>query len=139
MNDSVEGESPVLHVDRDGVLGPEAPLEDQGRDRLFELLLDRTIQWARTIERIEADLGDLGRCCIPDFELHVLRAEPLLEPSELDFRDRPDLRAVERLEHHDLDPSRLGQVIEGPEAEPKRAALALASPTAWALYDVAGA
>ena len=57
MNDAIESELAVLHVDRNHVLGPEPAFQEQFGDRVLDLLLDRALQRACAVARIEADVG----------------------------------------------------------------------------------
>src|SRR5881628_195560 len=77
--------------DADGVAGDEIAREDLLGERVLDLLLDRALERARTVDRIEADFGDYGERRGRHVELDVELGEPRLEALELDLRDLFDV------------------------------------------------
>jgi len=81
-------------------LGPTRP-STPARHRIFDLLLDRTLERPRTVNRIEARLRDFHQRRLAHGEHHVLRREPLSTVAT-GFWAIARMSLVERMEHDDL-------------------------------------
>ncbi len=56
-----EGQHHAVGVDHDGVAGAELAAEDAVRQRVLQLLLDRALERARAVHRVEADVAEQGQ------------------------------------------------------------------------------
>jgi hypothetical protein len=102
VNEATEAEFAVHKIDRDFVVGTKASLENQPCHRVFDVLLNSALEGARAVERIKAHLGHLVERSIGDRERHLSSRQALLEPSELDTSDVPNVIPGQRMEHHDF-------------------------------------
>src|SRR6185312_9094472 len=96
-----ESEFAVFGFDPDGVAADEFTREDLLRQRIFQLRLDRALQRARTVHRIETDVAEQNQRAVGNFEVDLALLQTLGEVIRLQARDLADLRLVERMEHHD--------------------------------------
>src|SRR5204863_8511115 len=76
--------------------------EDLFRERILDALLDRALERPRAVDRVETGLCELREGAVGDFEPHLELRQPLLEVTQLDLRDVPDVLLVQRVEHDDL-------------------------------------
>src|SRR5690242_4534665 len=99
----VERKLAVFGIDLDGVATDEFARQDLLRQRVFELRLDRALQRACAVHRIEADVAEQHQCAVGNLEIDLAFLQTLGEIVRLQPRDLADLRLVERMEHHDLE------------------------------------
>ena len=89
-----------IHLDRIAIAEPAG--QDRLRQRVLQLLLDRALERSRTVDRIEADVSEQLESLVAQFDADAALAQSLLQPAQLDPRDRLDLRLVQRVEDHDV-------------------------------------
>ncbi len=82
--------------------GRKRPSRIALRERVLDFRLDRALEGARAVDRVEADLGELAHRGVRDLEAEVHLREALLQRGELDARDLLDVLLAERVEHHHL-------------------------------------
>src|SRR5690348_13103551 len=93
---------PTGCVYSDGIPRLKLPFENLLRQRILELLLNRTLERPRAVHRIEADIAEQIQRLVAERQLQLPLRKPFREVVGLDPRDLPDLRLVERAEHDDL-------------------------------------
>jgi hypothetical protein len=92
-------------IDRDFIAGLETPLENKPGHRVLDHLLNGPLEGARSVERIEADLGDLVERLIGDRQPQIPVSQPSLEALKLDAGDIPDVLATQGVKNNDfIDP-----------------------------------
>ncbi len=72
------------------------------REQILDALLDRALERPRAVDRVETGLGELREGAVSNFEPHLELRQSLLEVTQLDLRDVPDVLLVQRVEHDDL-------------------------------------
>src|SRR6266550_9524576 len=85
-------------VDRDRVARVELALEEHLRERVRDLVLDRTREWTCPEVGVVADSGDVILRRVRDDERDLLRGELLAHAHELELDDLANLLPVEGLE-----------------------------------------
>src|ERR1700761_5778048 len=93
---------PTFGIHNDRISRLEAPFEYLLCQRILQLLLDRTLQGARTIHRIETDIAQKLQRLVADLHLQLALRQTLFEIHQLDLRNGLDLLLVQRTEHDQL-------------------------------------
>ena len=98
-------ESVIGDTDLDDVSGFELALEDRLRQRVFDLLLDGSLQWPCPINRIKTGIRKSVPRRIRKVNTHVALRQPIAQIPKLDVDDVANMLATQRVEYdHIVDP-----------------------------------
>ena len=100
------GKEPVVgtHVHADGIPLAHLAVDDQVGHVIHHLALDEALEWARTVDGVEAVEGKRLHCGRRELERDPLAGEACTNILELDVDDMLDVPETERMkDHHVVD------------------------------------
>src|SRR5262245_34545102 len=92
---ALEHELAVLRINTDNIFRRELAFEYCPRQRVFEFLLNGSLQRSRTINRIESHFGNIVQCRIGNLELHFHLVQPLYQILQLYLCNASDMPLVQ--------------------------------------------